>query len=190
MRAERFQRIGSSNVPALCGLRAAIKLANDIGTRPHRAPPPPARRLSPGRNEKARRRVLDLARSRTALRHHHRKRPAGPTHGPRELAVEHPQDPHPRRQTRTSSASPPRTTFRNQTSTASSKNSTNTNKKNTPGNREKIAHRFTFACTTSSNAQHVRAHNTFESVTHSNYSLTRITHSFESLVRSNAFCFT
>jgi selenocysteine lyase/cysteine desulfurase len=31
IRAERFQRIGSSNVPALHGLRAAIKLANDIG---------------------------------------------------------------------------------------------------------------------------------------------------------------
>jgi isopenicillin-N epimerase len=31
LRAERFQRIGSSNLPALCGLRAAIKLANDIG---------------------------------------------------------------------------------------------------------------------------------------------------------------
>jgi selenocysteine lyase/cysteine desulfurase len=31
LRAERFQRIGSSNVPALYGLRAAIKLANDIG---------------------------------------------------------------------------------------------------------------------------------------------------------------
>src|SRR5438309_1954905 len=31
MRAERFQRIGSSNVPALWGLRASIKLANDIG---------------------------------------------------------------------------------------------------------------------------------------------------------------
>jgi isopenicillin-N epimerase len=31
LRAERFQRIGSSNVPALCGLRAAIQLANDIG---------------------------------------------------------------------------------------------------------------------------------------------------------------
>jgi selenocysteine lyase/cysteine desulfurase len=31
LRAERFQRIGSSNVPALCGLRASIKLANDIG---------------------------------------------------------------------------------------------------------------------------------------------------------------
>jgi Selenocysteine lyase len=31
IRAERFQRIGSSNVPALCGLRASIKLANDIG---------------------------------------------------------------------------------------------------------------------------------------------------------------
>jgi isopenicillin-N epimerase len=41
LRAERFQRIGSSNVPALCGLRAAIKLANDIGIerieRRHRA---------------------------------------------------------------------------------------------------------------------------------------------------------
>src|SRR5260370_4554348 len=31
IRAERFQRIGSSNVPALCGLSASIKLANDIG---------------------------------------------------------------------------------------------------------------------------------------------------------------
>src|SRR5580692_1879420 len=31
LRAERFQRIGSSNVPALCGLRAALQLANDIG---------------------------------------------------------------------------------------------------------------------------------------------------------------
>lgn len=31
IRAERFQRIGSSNVPALWGLRAAIQLANDIG---------------------------------------------------------------------------------------------------------------------------------------------------------------
>jgi len=31
IRAERFQRIGSSNVPALHGLRASIKLADDIG---------------------------------------------------------------------------------------------------------------------------------------------------------------
>src|SRR3984893_8790600 len=31
LRAERFQRIGSSNVPALWGLRAAIELANQIG---------------------------------------------------------------------------------------------------------------------------------------------------------------
>jgi len=31
IRAERFQRIGSSNVPALCGLRASVKMANDIG---------------------------------------------------------------------------------------------------------------------------------------------------------------
>ncbi len=31
IRAERFQRIGSSNVPALWGLRAAIQLANEIG---------------------------------------------------------------------------------------------------------------------------------------------------------------
>src|SRR5207237_5384880 len=31
IRAERFQRIGSSNVPALWGLRASIELANDIG---------------------------------------------------------------------------------------------------------------------------------------------------------------
>jgi len=31
LRAERFQRIGSSNVPSLLGLRAAIKMANDIG---------------------------------------------------------------------------------------------------------------------------------------------------------------
>ncbi len=31
LRAERFQRIGSSNVPALYGLHASIKFANDIG---------------------------------------------------------------------------------------------------------------------------------------------------------------
>jgi selenocysteine lyase/cysteine desulfurase len=31
LRAERFQRIGSSNVPALWGLRAAIQFANSIG---------------------------------------------------------------------------------------------------------------------------------------------------------------
>jgi isopenicillin-N epimerase len=31
LRSERFQRIGSSNVPALWGLRASIKLANEIG---------------------------------------------------------------------------------------------------------------------------------------------------------------
>jgi isopenicillin-N epimerase len=31
LRAERFQRIGSSNVPSLWGLRAAVKLADDIG---------------------------------------------------------------------------------------------------------------------------------------------------------------
>jgi isopenicillin-N epimerase len=31
LRSERLQRIGSSNIPSLCGLRAAIKLANDIG---------------------------------------------------------------------------------------------------------------------------------------------------------------
>ncbi len=41
LRAERFQRIGSSNVPALWGLRASVKLANDIGLdrieRRHRA---------------------------------------------------------------------------------------------------------------------------------------------------------
>ena len=31
LRAERFQRIGSSNVPSLSGLRAAIQMANSIG---------------------------------------------------------------------------------------------------------------------------------------------------------------
>ena len=31
LRAERFQRIGSSNVPSLWGLRAALQLANQIG---------------------------------------------------------------------------------------------------------------------------------------------------------------
>jgi isopenicillin-N epimerase len=31
IRAERFQRIGSSNVPSLCGLRASIQFASDIG---------------------------------------------------------------------------------------------------------------------------------------------------------------
>ena len=31
LRAERFQRIGSSNVPSLWGMREAVKMANDIG---------------------------------------------------------------------------------------------------------------------------------------------------------------
>ena len=31
LRAERFQRIGSSNLPALWGLRASVQLANQIG---------------------------------------------------------------------------------------------------------------------------------------------------------------
>jgi len=31
IRAERFQRIGSSNVPSLCGLKASIEFANQIG---------------------------------------------------------------------------------------------------------------------------------------------------------------
>jgi selenocysteine lyase/cysteine desulfurase len=31
LRAERFQRIGSSNVPVLCGLRASLELASQIG---------------------------------------------------------------------------------------------------------------------------------------------------------------
>jgi selenocysteine lyase/cysteine desulfurase len=31
LRAERFQRLGSSNLPSLYGLRAAIELANSIG---------------------------------------------------------------------------------------------------------------------------------------------------------------
>ena len=31
LRAERFQRIGSSNVPSLWGMRAAVKMAKDIG---------------------------------------------------------------------------------------------------------------------------------------------------------------
>jgi len=31
IRAERFQRIGSSNVPQLCGLKASVELANSIG---------------------------------------------------------------------------------------------------------------------------------------------------------------
>src|SRR5262249_36180611 len=31
IRAERFQRIGSSNVPALAGLKASIEFANQIG---------------------------------------------------------------------------------------------------------------------------------------------------------------
>jgi selenocysteine lyase/cysteine desulfurase len=41
LRAERFQRIGSSNVPALWGMRAAVQLAGEIGMerieRRHRA---------------------------------------------------------------------------------------------------------------------------------------------------------
>jgi isopenicillin-N epimerase len=98
IRAERFQRIGSSNVPALWGMRAAIKLANDIGM---------------DRIERRHRRLCDYilgemakrgteswtARPCIALRHCDSQRPTDPAHGAGELAMEDAQDPHPRRRT-------------------------------------------------------------------------------------------
>ncbi len=77
IRAERFQRIGSSNVPALWGLRASIKLANDIGMerieRRHR-------HLADYILEeikKTRCRVVDISRRRPALCDCHGQRAGG-----------------------------------------------------------------------------------------------------------------
>ena len=90
IRAERFQRIGSSNVPALWGLRASIKLANDIGLdrieRRHR-------KLADYILDEMKKRgcrILDLARPRFALRHRDGERPTGPSHGSGKLACGRP----------------------------------------------------------------------------------------------------
>ncbi len=60
LRAERFQRIGSSNVPALWGLRASIQLAHDIGMDRIEQPAAPTMRLHSGCHDQARSRVLDF----------------------------------------------------------------------------------------------------------------------------------
>jgi hypothetical protein len=110
LRAERFQRIGSSNVPALWGLRAAIELAETIGLdrieKRHRQ----SVRFAPGRDGEARRAVLDLTGSRPALRDRHRQRAPHRAHGAGEVDVDAPQDPHPRWASRRSCASPRRIT--------------------------------------------------------------------------------
>ena len=97
IRAERFQRIGSSNVPALWGLRAAIKMASDIGVdrieRRHRA----LGRLHARGNDQAWRDFLDFAGCSASLRDRHRKCAAGSAHGFGELAMAHAQNSHPRR---------------------------------------------------------------------------------------------
>jgi cysteine sulfinate desulfinase/cysteine desulfurase-like protein len=63
IRAERFQRVGSSNVPALWGLRASIFLQTCKRHRhgAHREPPPSSCGLHTRRDEEARSRVLDFA---------------------------------------------------------------------------------------------------------------------------------
>ena len=68
IRAERFQRIGSSNVPSLCGLRAAIQTGQRDWYGAHREAASRTGRLHAGGDGEARRRVVDFARSQVALR--------------------------------------------------------------------------------------------------------------------------
>ena len=97
IRAERFQRIGSSNVPALWGLRAAIKLAGDIGLerieRRHRM-------LGDYILAEMRKRGAESwtsPDSGVALRNHYRKCAASVAPRSGELVVEDAQNTHPGR---------------------------------------------------------------------------------------------
>ncbi len=96
LRAERFQRIGSSNVPALWGLRASIKLANDIGIerieRRHRM----MADYILAEMQKRGRGIVDLSGRGPAMRDCQRERAPGRAHGPGKLDVEDAQDPHSR----------------------------------------------------------------------------------------------
>ena len=132
IRAERFQRIGSSNVPALCGLRASVKFAKRYRYRPHRAPSPLSRRPHARRNEKARRRIVDFPRPRAALRNCERQCSAGPAPGLGKLAVEDAQNPHPRRRPLQAPALHSLLSCRRKTSTASWKSSTSTSARRKP----------------------------------------------------------
>lgn len=92
IRAERFQRIGSSNVPALWGLRASIKLANEIGMerieRRHRAPASSARGLHARGDDEARSGIVDFRRCGATLRNCDGECAAGSAHGSGELDVD------------------------------------------------------------------------------------------------------
>ena len=118
LRAERFQRIGSSNVPALWGLLAAIKLANEIGME----------RIERRHREALRLRACTQMIKRDAeswtspdaafaLRHCDRKRSPTPAHGDGELDVEDAQDSHPWRRTVEAEGCPRRTICRKKIST-------------------------------------------------------------------------
>lgn len=95
LRAERFQRIGSSNVPVLWGLRASIELANTIGIdrieRRHR------KMADYLLGEMIKRGAVSWTSPDPALCHSYGQRAAGASHGAGELAVVGAQDPHPRR---------------------------------------------------------------------------------------------
>ena len=97
LRAERFQRIGSSNVPALWGLRAAMQLANQIGMerieRRHRQ----IGGLHFERDGAARSGIVDFAGCGAALRDRGGERAADSDHGARKLDVEEQEDSHSRR---------------------------------------------------------------------------------------------
>jgi len=88
LRAERFQRIGSSNVPTLCGLRAAIEFANQIGIERIEKAPPADGGLYFGRVSQAGSDFMDIAERSAALRNRHRKCSSREAHGIGKLAVE------------------------------------------------------------------------------------------------------
>src|SRR6266576_3428489 len=96
LRAERFQRIGSSNLPALWGMRAAVHLANQIGMerieKRHRQMADYSER-----NGEARGGVLDVAGFGAAVRDCIGERGADTNYGNRKLDVEDEEDPDSRR---------------------------------------------------------------------------------------------
>ena len=97
LRAGAFSGSARSNVPMLCGLRAAIELANTIGMdrieRRHRMM---GDYLLAGMTQARRPSRWISARSRIALLDRDRECSADPEHGAGELAVEDEENPHPR----------------------------------------------------------------------------------------------
>jgi isopenicillin-N epimerase len=96
IRAERFQRIGSSNVPALSGLRAhRVGKSNRDGA--HREAPSPDGRLHPAANDSAWSIVVDFTGRSVAVWNCHRDGGARKNAGPGIVDVEGKEDSHTRR---------------------------------------------------------------------------------------------